>query len=271
MNANVKQGGRPTWIVVVLAASVLSITLGPVFQALAASDSLKTAVHVSIILPPSLELRRSELTAEVNAAIDSAASFFARHGFSINADSVIDSAYIFATVAAARTHCAARFGVPEASVPKTFGGTVNGHILLAVAPAAYKAIFSKLYGAKKWSEDEYRKLLVHELAHRIHALIAVDLFGSEDGMGPRWFFEGLAIRCAGQFNGSARQRSLSRDELQRYIEQDGQDKLPSPIYPIYRRMFDAAASRVSIHWLISHAGDSNFVMQLLQASQSDAK
>jgi len=271
MSADVKRGGRPARILVVLAASVLSITPGPVSRVLAVSDSLKTAVNISIILPPSLEPRRAGLTAEVNAAVDSATSFFARHGFNINADSVIDSACIFATVESARSHCATRFAVPEATIPKTFSGTVNGHVLLAVAPDVYRAIFTKLYGARQWSENEYRKLLVHELAHRIHALIAIDLFATEDGMGPRWFFEGLAIRCAEQFNAGARQGLLSRDELQRYIERDGENRLPSPIYPIYRRMFDAAANRASIHWLISHAGDSTFVTQLLQASQSDAK
>lgn len=263
--------GRKPRVFLILVTLVLPITFHPVSEGLTAPDSLKTACDISIILPPSLEPQRGALTSEVHDAIDSTVSFFTRLGFKIGADSVIDTAYIFATVASARSHCATRFGVPETSVPNTFGGTVDGHVLLAASPGIYRGTFEKLYGTGQWNRNEYHKLLVHELAHRIHARIAVDLFGSEDGMGPRWFFEGLAIKCAGQFDTGARRRSLGADELRHYIEQDDLDSLPSPVYPIYRRMFDAAASQIPIHSLISHAGDSSFVTQLLQAFKRDTK
>lgn len=261
----------PHGFLLVLAASVLTISPGCASHVFAASGSLSSTVSIAIILPQEIEPIRARLSTEVKDAIDTAAAFFGRYGFGVDVDSVVDSAYIFATVESARLHCAARFGVPEEEVPTTFSGTVSGHVLLVVAPDVFKTIFANLYGEERWAENEYHKLLVHEVTHRIHALIAVELFGSEDGMGPRWFFEGLATASAGQFNESAKEPSLSRATLGRYIEADDQDKLPSPVYPIYRRMFDAAAQNAPVPWLISHAGDSTFVMQLLQLFDGVAK
>jgi hypothetical protein len=107
--------------------------------------------------------------------------------------------------------------------------------------------------------NEYRKLIIHELAHRVHAIIAKKIFGSEDGMGPRWFFEGLAIACAGQFASQHSDNNLTWKEIKMVIEKDARNLLEKPGYPIYKQIFKSLSTKISISWLIKHAGDEDFI------------
>jgi len=67
-----------------------------------------------------------------------------------------------------------------------------------VSKEIYKENFTQLYGAEGWEDAEYEKLMTHEMIHSAHAIVARRLFGTEDGMGPPWLFEGMAIVASGQ-------------------------------------------------------------------------
>jgi hypothetical protein len=243
---------------------VLSILL-IVHSTAAASSSQETTGHselqkeITIHLPEALENQRHFLSREIKLALDSTIAWFENNGFKIGKGDIIDSAYVFETAESARIHCAKHFGIEKKNIPHTFSGTTDQKTLFIVTSEAYEKIFKELYSEEYWSMNEYRKLIIHELAHRVHAIIAKKLFGSEDGMGPRWFFEGLAVECAGQFASQKSDNNLTWKEIKMVIEKDARNRLEKPRYPIYKQVFKSLSTKISISWLIKHAGDEDFI------------
>jgi hypothetical protein len=125
---------------------------------------------------------------------------------------------------------------------------------LLVDREAYGATFQRMYPREPWSEGEYRRLAAHELAHRAHELIAISTTGSSEGMGPRWFFEGLALACAGQFSASS-PGGLSPPEVRALIDQDEREPLG---YPRYADMVRSLARTVPFKELVARAGKPDF-------------
>jgi hypothetical protein len=75
-------------------------------------------------------------------------------------------------------------------VPATYAGLGMKKEFHVISLRAYK----KMHPSD--TDDDYLKLLVHELAHLLH-IAAIG--GREDEMGPMWFFEGLACFAADQY------------------------------------------------------------------------
>ena len=165
------------------------------------------------------------MRADIAAALDQVTAWFGQHELPVQRRELVDHAVVFADVADARRSLAAKLGGTPDQIPESFSGTVIERTLYVVAPAAYRATYQQLYPDHAWRPQEYRALIVHEVAHRAHALQATRLFGSEEGMGPGWFFEGLALVCAGQFDEPA--PPLTRQELHDLIAR-GIPDFPAP-------------------------------------------
>jgi hypothetical protein len=224
---------------------------------------------MTLHLPPALE--RKTLEREVRASVRQAKVWFRHEGLDVPHEEIITEVWVFDDRAVLRTALAARFGVEVASIPDGFAGTVDGSTLLVVTPELYRETFTQLYPGESWSADEHRMLMVHEIAHGVHARIARERFGTEDAMGPRWFFEGLAIDCAEQFPASGGVAApLPWPTIVELIELDNQNAIPKPIYPTYARIFRSLRSRVPVGWLIEHAKDDDFLEQVGRAYQRTA-
>jgi|GEM_PF-2046645 len=245
-----------------IALSILLVVHSAAIVSRETTAHSKSQKEIIIHLPENLENQRHFFSREIKLALDSTVAWFENNGFKIEKGDVIDSAYVFETAESARIHCAKHFGIEKKNIPHTFSGTIDQKTLFLVTSEAYEKIFKELYSEEYWSMNEYRKLIIHELAHRVHAIIAKKLFGSEEGMGPRWFFEGLAIACAGQFASQNNDNNLTWKEIKMVIEKDARNLLEKPRYPIYKQIFKSLSTKISISWLIEHAGDENFINTL---------
>ena len=205
-------------------------------------------------LPADLEPRRQAFEHEVEAARDHVLRWFARHGFARERAGIVDQVVVFGDRQQMKRRLAKRFKMSPDKIPDTFGGTVDGKTLLLVKEEMFKKNYAALYPRLKWDAGTYRRIMIHELAHRVHAMIATELFGTEDGMGPRWFFEGLAIACAGQFPG-LEQPYLTWEQLAGRVERDSKG---IQTYPIYKRMFRSLAASLPVNFLIREAGKGGF-------------
>jgi hypothetical protein len=249
----------------------VAVPLGPVLEAAAAAS-------VQLLLPPALEPERADLLKAIDQAVAEVVAWFAAAGFRLDPSELIDTAIVYRSSGIARRACAEHWSLKLEDIPETFAGTVDGKTLLLVSPDAFLPIWMRLYPNWPYDEESYPSLIRHELAHRAHALIAVSLTGSEEGMGPRWFYEGLAILCARQFEGKGATGTewltggapgpdqnggrdfihspLSWGELLSYVAED-QEKMLS--FPIYGAMMHALAARFPMRQLIERAGTEGFL------------
>jgi hypothetical protein len=155
--------------------------------------------RVPIVLPATLRPAQASYEAEVDGAIARVRQRFSAWGFGVSVHDLVDRVVVFATNDEARRDLARRSGAPLAQMPTHVGGLADGRDLLVVAREVYHGHWPVVHPGVAWTEAEYGRLLVHELGHRAHAHVAIQLAGSEEGMGPRWFYEGLAVEVAGQF------------------------------------------------------------------------
>lgn len=209
-------------------------------------------------LPPSLENERPSYTREIRIATERVVRWFRGHGFILNETDLIHTAIVFKDQQQAKRRMSARYKISPDKIPDGFSGTVDGKTLYLLPRADFKKIYQRLYPDHGWGSWTYRQLATHELAHRAHALIATRLFGTEDGMGPRWFFEGLAILCANQF-ATPQRPYLTWQEL---AEKIAQDKKKTLHYPVYRRIFRSLAASFPVKHLVERAGKEGFVDSL---------
>ena len=201
-------------------------------------------------LPVELEPQRAAYRRRVEVALQRALAWFARHGFQRPRTGVVRRVVIFGSKQQMKRRLSALFKISPQKIPETFGGTVQGQTLLLVKKELFAQSYASLYPKQRWSDETYTRLMIHELAHRIHAMLATELFGSEDGMGPRWFFEGLAIACAGQFPGLSRP-PLSLAQLSERVQRD-REGIQS--YPIYKQIFRSLEQVFPLQHLLRRAG-----------------
>ncbi|MEW6364822.1 MAG: hypothetical protein AB1714_09310 [Acidobacteriota bacterium] len=231
----------------------LSVTLWS--RATAAQD--RNMNHdIRIELPADLEGERDRYREDILAAVDRVAAWFTQQGFETRREDLIDRAVVLGDIETAQTKVAAHFGVDRTAVPDSFSGTVDQKTLFVVCPEVYRKTYIRLYPDWPWDEAQYRGLIAHEVAHRAHARVAVSLHGSEEAMGPTWFFEGLAILCAGNFEARVGDSpQLTWEQLMAYVSEDGTKSLG---YPTYGRMIRSLAAAFPAKLLIERASDRGF-------------
>ena len=212
-----------------------------------------SAITLNWRLPPALEADRAEYLREVSQALEDVARFFRSSGFEVAPRELIDSVVLFEKTSDAREYFAKTFGTPPEALPDTFAGTVDGRTLYLVSREAYEGIWKQLYPEWPWTESTYHGLIVHELAHRAHESIAISRLGSADAMGPPWFFEGLAVVCARQFEET--RSLLTREEIQSLV---GETAPPAVSYPLYGCLVRSLAGQFGMKVLITRAAEPGF-------------
>ena len=177
----------------------------------------------------------------------------------INLDdyNVIDRIVIFSNQDAVRLYFKKNYGIAEDQIPDTFAGTIIDRRLLLVNRSEYKSIWKRLYPEWKWTDEEYYKLIKHEMAHAFHENYAVANFGSADAMGPQWFFEGFAVVAAGQFMCEP----MSVKEIQRLFSQ--KEVFSKPSYPEYGCAVQSLVLHYGLRRVLENAKESEFPRNIL--------
>ena len=204
-------------------------------------------------LPVSLERERGSYEKDVTTALGDVSHCFLSSGLELPDARIIDSVTVFESSSKAREYLANAYGAAIESIPETFSGTVEGRKLFLVSRDAYQQIWLKLYPEWPWTEQHYHQLVVHELTHRAHEEVAIASYGSAEAMGPTWFFEGLAVTCAGQFESD--EPLLSLAELN---EEVGSGHTPKVSYPLYGRIVRSLASKYGMKVLVARASEPGF-------------
>lgn len=204
-------------------------------------------------VPASLARERGLYEEDVQTALGDVSTFFHAAGIELPDQRIIDSVTVFDSSQEAREYLANAYGAPVESIPETFSGTVEGTRLFLVSRDIYREIWHKLYPEWPWTEQTYHQLIVHELAHRAHEAIALSRYGSADAMGPTWFFEGLAVTCAGQFEKGT--LLFNREELQQQV---GSGHTPDVSYPLYGRIVRSLAAEFGLEVLVAKASEPGF-------------
>lgn len=255
----IRSASYPTILAVSLLASLLIADWRSAFAQPTESPTergprrVRAYTVLSVELAPSLEMERSAYESDVLWAIAEVARFFSTAGFELPAQRVLDAVLVFDTPLAAREYLAKDLGAPLAAIPETFAGTVVEARLFLVSQGSYREVWQQLYPEWPWGGQTYRSLIVHEIAHRMHEVMVRAEFGSSDAMGPDWFFEGLAVVCAKQFE--TQEPALSRAELRELV---GSGHLPAVSYPQYGRIVRALAAEFGLRRLVSAAAQPDF-------------
>jgi hypothetical protein len=222
-----------------------------------------SASLVRLELPAALEAERDGYRDDVLGALADAADCFRNAGVDLPGGRLIESVIVFESPSAARYYISKTYKTPPESIPETFSGTVEGATLLLVSREAYREVWGKQYADWPWTDRTYHQLIVHELAHRAHESIALSRYATSDAMGPGWFFEGLAVVCARQFE--VDQPPMSRDEVENLV---GNGHAPAASYPLYGRIVRALIAEYGMNTLISGAAQPTFP-DLLWSERTD--
>jgi hypothetical protein len=210
-------------------------------------------LHLQIELPESQAGLRATYADLVHRAESQVAEFFRKAGFSVLPEELIDTVIVVDWTANGREQLAQRFAVTAAEIPETFSGTTVGRSLYLVTRERYRENWSTLYRDWAWTDTAYYQLVVHELTHRAHEAIALSQWGTADRMGPAWFFEGLAVMCAGQFDAGA--PALTQAEIDAQV---GGGRTPEVSYPLYGRLVRSLATTHGLKLLIESSSVTAF-------------
>ena len=201
--------------------------------------------HVILQIPDSLQPLRGRLEAAVAEAVERIGGFAARHGWEEHTrESFFDSVKIFDDKVQFDAFLIEATGVEKTTkLPAEFCAALENRVLTAVSPAMYDEVYPD--GREPGS---YAKLLVHEIAHRLHIRI---LNGDEEAMGPVWFYEGFAIYAADQMNDPT--YILPDDELWRIVENPKRGS-----YKKYGAAIRQFLQKTTIAEMVERAGKNEF-------------
>jgi len=234
-------------ILMILFPCHISNTLRAQGQDIVGKTKPKTA---PLILPASLENRRTEFEGYRDAATRNIEAFAKRNGWSrLTGESFFDSLMIFDDKKKFNRELLLIAGADTSmELPETFCAALENRVLLAVTPEYYSRVYPE--GVEKRS---YEKLLTHEIAHRLHIRI---LNGDEEAMGPVWFYEGFATYAADQFTHT--DVRLNKEEMAGIMNDPDRGS-----YRNYNFIFRYFVNKVPLEKLISKAGDGDFNEWLL--------
>jgi hypothetical protein len=213
------------------------------------ADARRRPEQIPLDLPISLEPRRPDLEDAIANAHRRLVEFAEKYGWGhLTAESFADRAEMFDSKEAFdRAVIEVCELDPLTTLLPTACAALERRVLLSVSPERYARIYPE--GIE---EASFEKLLAHEMAHRLHIRILV---GDEDAMGPVWFFEGLAIHAAGQFQGRAPR--LSRDEIWEIVRSGTRGG-----YPRYASVIGHFLKHAELAELVAMAGREDFLDRL---------
>lgn len=132
----------------------------------------------------------------------------------------------------------------DTQLPITYSAALEKRVLISVSPDLYKENYPD--GIEK---DSFEKLLIHEMAHRLHIRI---LKGNEEKMGPIWFFEGFAIYVANQFEN--KDLTITKEEVWSILENKERGS-----YKKYAAVMKYFLKKLSLEKMVKMAGEKNFI------------
>lgn len=204
-------------------------------------------------------------------ARDRTAAFFSGMGFTVAKQDITRAVEVYCRRDSARKALALAFHATEADIPATFSGTVQNGTLFVVSQDIYEQNFKRLYGAAGWAEEEYEKLMVHEMIHSGHEIVAKKLFGTAEGMGPQWLFEGMAIEGSGQLPTSEAELSnVTLADFNEFLRKADKDELTPPVYVQYGKFYRYVRRFVSSKWMVENAGKPDVNDRIRAAIQARA-
>ncbi len=203
-----------------------------------------------LILPLSLENRREEFQSYVEYAKEKLQQFIEEYDLLHDSDkSFMDNVLFFDDKKKFDKKILNLVDAdPSTQLPKTCCAALEKRTLLAVSPELYAEIYPQ--GIE---ERSFEKLLIHEMAHRLHIEL---LNGDEEAMGPVWFFEGFAIFVADQFSNS--DLILSNKEMIDIIREPNRMS-----YLKYGVIFRFFCDKIPLLELISKANNEDFNEKLI--------
>ena len=127
--------------------------------------------------------------------------------------------------------------------------------LLTVVPELYKRIRPEYAHINK----AWTRLLAHEMIHQLH----IRFVGTEEKMGPQWFYEGFAMYGAGQSFGV---RIMSISEAIEAIHAESRGA-----YAKYIAAFEFFLERIELNQMLQHSAETDFESWLVALAGSSEK
>lgn len=215
----------------------------------------KGVYKVPLILSGSLEPQREDLEEIIISAQRRILEFAKQYGWEeLTKESFMQKVEIYAEKEEFDRNLLEVSGEPPTTqLPKEYSAALEKRVLIAVSPELYDQNYPE--GIE---EKSFEKLLTHEIAHRLHVRILKE---NEEAMGPIWFFEGFAIYAAGQFEKTSPE--LSPDEIWEIVRSAKRGS-----YKKYATIFRYFLQKTSLHELIKHAGEKDFIHWLQQIDRT---
>ncbi len=198
-----------------------------------------------VILPESLEARKSEFVENVNCAKENIRKFSKKNGWEgLSTDTYFDSVMIFDVKKEFDVTFLTLTGKnPGMTVPGNYCAALEERTLLCMSPEYCEQVLPD--GSE---EHFYDKMITHEIAHKLQINI---LKGDEGATGPVWFCEGFAMYAAKQFENS--DIELSKDEMIKIIKNPKQGD-----YEKYAFIFRYLVEIIPLKDLVEKAGNKDF-------------
>jgi hypothetical protein len=217
------------------------------------TDAENVARHLA--LTKDLEPQRAALAADVVGAYLTVNLFAAPHGWAAQAEPAsFDRVEVFATPADLWQRLLVLADAP-ADTPLPAGppsAGLEGRALVALSPAANRDLTPE-FGTLP---DAWRRLLAHEMVHRLHVAVLAAQGKPEDAMGPRWFYEGFAVVGSGQDFDTAAHLAYGDSAAALAGVRSTED--PRLAYQRYAAAVRWFARRAPLADLVARAGDPGF-------------
>lgn len=223
------------------------------------SSSVSAAEPFALDLSPELEPERQRYRAWIELAARQVTQWFSTQEIEVAQADLVRSAAILADRLEARRRHARLAGLQETEVSLHFSGALSKGALIALSPELSRERYHVQFQDYPWSDEEYTSVLAHEIAHAAHAQIAERRGEGSQGIGPRWFLEGLAVACGAQFDGEPK-ALLDDRKLEELIQRDARTPLR---LPTYGQMFRSVAARIPLPQLLDRAAKADFAPWLL--------
>jgi hypothetical protein len=215
-------------------------------------DSNKRNNSNMMILPESLEERRSEFIENVNCAKENIRKFSKRNGWeALSTDTYFDSVMIFDVKKEFDVTFLTLIGKdPGMTVPENYCAALEERTLICMNPEYCEQVLPDASG-----EHFYDKMMTHEIAHKLQISI---LKGDEGAIGPVWFYEGFAMYAAKQFEYS--EIELSKEEMVEIITNPKQGN-----YEKYAFILRYLVEIVPLKDLVEKAGNKDFNEEMIDS------
>lgn len=198
------------------------------------------AIEAKLVLPPAMEPQRAEYEEKLAEALRRIRAFATAQEWRVQVTpTLVSRVELFDSKSAFDARLLAVSNAPAGSkLPVSYAATVHERVLYAVTQNVY------LDTRPSETAEDYTKCLVHELAHQVHE------DATRGAMGPLWFFEGLSVVAADQYQDAPEPIPGKVEEV--LASSDRGD------YRLYGAVLRQFLKRHTLSELVSRAGQTGF-------------